>query len=320
MDDLVVQALSQLMPGDVRRGELPRHGRTLRWVEAGSGSPTVVFDAALGEPGSLAWAGVMPLVAARTRVLAYDRAGIGVSDPMSPLTLAAQVDDLTEVLRQAGNGPCVVVGHSWGGLLAQLVALDHPDLVAGLVLVDPAEEKFLASLPSGGLQHGITLGETILEQHARGELAATVRDIFGDFARQLTQDQQLQALILDAYVWCYASRSQAAMVRDEHRLVAGSLASIGQRRTGRALPDVPVVVFSATTGRPAPERDMWTGCHAQLAASVPGARHIVLADTNHAVNQERPAEIAETVIHMTEDIRHRPFGLRLPRVAGQDSR
>jgi hypothetical protein len=65
---------------------------------------------------------------------------------------------------------------------------------------------------------------------------------------------------------------------------------------------------------------MWTGCHAQLAASVPGARHIVLADTNHAVNQERPAEIAETVIHMTEDIRHRPFGLRLPRVAGQDSR
>lgn len=320
MDDLVVQALSQLMPGDVRRGELPRHGRTLRWVEAGSGSPTVVFDAALGEPGSLAWAGVMPLVAARTRVLAYDRAGIGVSDPTSPLTLAAQVDDLTEVLRQAGNGPCVVVGHSWGGLLAQLVALDHPDLVAGLVLVDPAEEKFLASLPSRGLQHGITLGETILEQHARGELAATVRDIFGDFARRLTQDQQLQALILDAYVWSYASRSQAAMVRDEHRLVAGSLASIGQRRTGRALPDVPVVVFSATTGRPAPERDMWTGCHAELAASVPGARHVVLADTNHAVNQERPAEIAEAVIHMTEDICHRPFGLRLPRAAGQDSR
>ncbi len=309
MDDLVVKALSQLLPGgDVRRGELPRHGRTLRWVEAGSGRPTVVFDAALGEPGSLAWAGVMPVVAARTRVLAYDRAGIGASDPMSPLTLQAQMDDLTAVLRQAGHGPCVVVGHSWGGLLAQLVALDHPDLVAGLVLVDPAEEKFLASLPSKGLRHGITLGETILEQHARGELAATIRDIFGDFARRLTQDQQLQALILDAYVSCYANRSQAAMVRDEHRLVAGSLASIGQRRTARKLPDIPVVVFSATTGRPAAERDMWTGCHAQLAASVPGGQHIVLADTNHAINQERPAEIAESVMHMIEDIRHPPFG------------
>src|SRR6266849_69066 len=56
MDDLVVQALSELMPGGVRRGELLRDNRTLRWVEAGSGSPAVVFDAALGEPGALAWA------------------------------------------------------------------------------------------------------------------------------------------------------------------------------------------------------------------------------------------------------------------------
>jgi pimeloyl-ACP methyl ester carboxylesterase len=304
MDDLVVQALSKLMPDGTRRGELLRNSRTLRWVEAGSGSPTVVFDASLGEPGSLAWAGVMPLVAAHTRVVAYDRAGIGASDPVSPLTLDAQIGDLTAVLRQAGNGPCVVVGHSWGGLLAQLVALDHPELVAGLVLVDPAEEKFLASLPPGELQHGIRYGETILEQHASGELAATVRDIFGVFARRLTQDQQLQALILDAHVWCYANQSQARMVRDEHRLVTESLASIRQSRTGGKLPDVPVVVFSATTGRPGPEREMWTGCHAQLAASVPRGKHIVLPDTSHAVNQERPAEIAETIIQITEEIQH----------------
>lgn len=304
MDDLVVQVLSKLMPGGVRRGELPRNNRTLRWVEAGSGTPTVVFDAALGEPGSLAWAGVMPLVAARTRVVAYDRAGIGASDPVSPLTLDAQVGDLTAVLRQAGNGPCVVVGHSWGGLLAQLVAFGRPDLIAGLVLVDPAAEKFLASLPPEELQHGITFGETILEQHASDELAAAVRDIFGVFARRLTEDQPLQALILDAYASCYANQSQARMVRDEHRLVSESLPGIRQSRTGGALPDVPVVIFSATTGRPAPEREMWTGCHAALAASIPGGKHIVLPDTGHAVNQERPAEIAEAIIHITEDVRH----------------
>lgn len=113
MDDLVVQALSELVPGGARRGELLRNGRTLRWVEAGSGSPTVVFDASLGEPGSLAWAGVMPRVAAHTRVVAYDRAGLGASDPVSALTLGAQIGDLTAVLRQSGNGPCVVGGHSW---------------------------------------------------------------------------------------------------------------------------------------------------------------------------------------------------------------
>ena len=75
MNDLAVQALGKLTPGGVRRGQLSRDDRTLRWVEAGSGSPTVVLDAAGAEPGSLAWAGVIPIVAARTRVVAYDPGG-----------------------------------------------------------------------------------------------------------------------------------------------------------------------------------------------------------------------------------------------------
>jgi hypothetical protein len=54
MDDLVVRVLSRLVDGGVRRGELGRDGRALRWAEAGSGVPAVVLDAALGEPGSLA--------------------------------------------------------------------------------------------------------------------------------------------------------------------------------------------------------------------------------------------------------------------------
>ena len=84
MDDLVVNVLSELVPDGVRRGDLRRGSRTLRWVEAGSGGPAVVFDAGLAEPGSLAWAAVLPAVAERTRVIAYDRAGVGASDPASP--------------------------------------------------------------------------------------------------------------------------------------------------------------------------------------------------------------------------------------------
>ena len=300
MDDLVLQALSQLVPGGVWRGELLRGDRAVRWVQAGSGSPVVVCDASLGEPGSLAWAGIMPAVAARTRIAAYDRAGLGASDPATPLTLDAQLEDLTAVIRAAGHGPCVVVGHSWGGLLAQLVALRNPELIAGLVLVDPAEEKYLSALPPEDLEQGIAASDRFLDQHAKGELAGTVRDIFTDFARELTSDQQLQDLILDAHVWCYAQRSQAKTIRDEHRLVIASLPAISASRARRALPDVPVVVFSATTGRPQHERDIWTGYHAALAASVPGGKHIVLADTSHAINQEQPEEIAETITRIIQ--------------------
>jgi pimeloyl-ACP methyl ester carboxylesterase len=301
MDDLVVQALSELVPGGVRRGGLRRENRTLRWVEAGSGCPVVVLDAALGEPGSLAWAGVMPLVAPRARVVAYDRAGIGASDPVSPLTLAAQTGDLAAVARAAG-GRCVVAGHSWGALLAQLVALSHPHLVAGLVLVDPAEEEFLAALPPDQYEQEIAAGQMVMDRYADGTLAGLVRDMFGSFAQRLTADERLGALILDAYISCYAKQSQARMVGDEKRLVLDSLPVVRQSRAERALPDVPVVVFSATTGRSQEQRKIWTGLHAKLAASVPRGKHIVLADTSHAINQERPVEIAEAVNRIIEEI------------------
>jgi pimeloyl-ACP methyl ester carboxylesterase len=145
-----------------------------------------------------------------------DLAGIGASDPVSPLTLAAQIGDLAAVARAAG-GRCVLAGHSWGALLAHLVALRHPELVAGLVLVDPAEEEFLASLPPDQYEQEIASGQMVMDRYASGTLPGLVRDMFGSFAQRLTADQQLRAMILDAYVSCYANQSQARMVADEKR-------------------------------------------------------------------------------------------------------
>ena len=242
----------------------------------------------------------MPIVAARTRVVAYDRAGTGASDPVWPLALSAQVDDLTAVIRETGNGPSVVAGHSWGGLLAQLAALNHPELISGMVLVDPADERYLA-FPREGFRQGLALGQAVLEQHASGALANTVRDVFRPFARHVTYDQQVQELIVDAYVSCYAARSQARMVLGEHQLISDSLPLIQESRERRALPDIPVVIFSAATmDTPREEREAFTAFHADLAASLPNGEHVVLADTDHAMNQERPAEIAEAIIRLIE--------------------
>ena len=48
---------------------------------------------------------------------------------------------------------------------------------------------------------------------------------------------------------------------------------------------------------------MWTGFHADLAASVPRGKHVVLADTSHATNQERAPEIAEAIKRIIEQVR-----------------
>ena len=288
MDDLVVRALSELVPGGVRRGELRHRSRILRWVEAGSGAPVVVLDAALGEPGSLAWAGVLPAVATHARVIAYDRAGTGVSHPVSPLTLDTQVGDLTALITKATSGRCVLAGHSLGGLLAQLTALSHPRLIAGLVLVDPADENFRAALPPEDHREIAAMGTSILNQHSRGDLGNTTRDTFRPFAQRLTPDPQLQALILDAYAWCYAKRSQALMIQDENQLYTKSLL-IRRTRASATLPDVPVVVLSATTGMPEDQRETFTNLHADLAASVPRGTHVVLADIGHHIIKGCPS-------------------------------
>lgn len=266
----------------------------LRWVEAGSGGPVVIMDAALGEPGTMAWAGVMPRIALHGRVIAYDRAGVGLSDPASPLTLDTAVGDLTALAAHAG-GSCVLVGHSWSGLLAQLVAILTPKLVAGLVLVDSAEETYWAWLPADVRQQSYDVGSELLDKHSRGEHGNMIRDGFERFAKLLTGDSGLQAQILDAYVACYSKRWQVETFCAEFELLWASISEITRIRTEGALPDVPIVVLSATEGVPEGHRKKWTELHAELAASVPQGRHVILPGVDHAVNQGGADAVAAAI-------------------------
>jgi pimeloyl-ACP methyl ester carboxylesterase len=121
--------------------------RLLRRVEAGTGERAVVLEAGLNN-GAASWQRVMPLLAPHVRVVAYDRAGLGGSAPAPGLvTIDRQIDDLASVITGLAAGPCVLAGHSWGGVLVQLLALRRPDLVAGLVLVDPGHEEMDSALP-----------------------------------------------------------------------------------------------------------------------------------------------------------------------------
>jgi pimeloyl-ACP methyl ester carboxylesterase len=103
----------------------------------GKGSPTVILDAGLGNPG-LTWIFVQTGIKKRTRVCVYDRAGLGWSDP-SPheRTAKVMVDELHTLLKNAGiEAPYILVGHSFGGLLMRLYIHRYPEEIAGLVLVD----------------------------------------------------------------------------------------------------------------------------------------------------------------------------------------
>ena len=104
----------------------------------------------------------MPLLAPHLRAVAYDRAGIGGSEPApGEITIERQISDLISVITGLETGPCVLAGHSWGGILVQLLAFRRPDLVSGLVLVDPGHEAMERGLPLP-VQWGMRLLRTVV--------------------------------------------------------------------------------------------------------------------------------------------------------------
>ena len=127
-------------------------GRRLRVVRAGPADATPLIVLEHGAFGCAAdWAVVQQRLAAKgLRSLAYDRAGLGHSDPgPTPRDGRAIVADLAALLRELDErAPVVLVGHSMGGLMVRLFALTHPDRAVGVVLVDAVTPDVMA-LPRG---------------------------------------------------------------------------------------------------------------------------------------------------------------------------
>ncbi len=113
-------------------------GRRLHLLDQGTNPPTVVFESGL--PGSvLSWFLVQGELSRLVRTVAYDRAGLGWSDPgAEPRSAEKIAEELRSLLQRADVAPpYILVGHSFGGLTTRLYAARYPDEVAALVLLDP---------------------------------------------------------------------------------------------------------------------------------------------------------------------------------------
>jgi pimeloyl-ACP methyl ester carboxylesterase len=120
----------------------------LEYAVAGEGRPIIVFLSGYGTDMDTAWSKVYPEAGKISTVFAYNRLGYGGSDKADEAqTGAVIVATLRDLLHKNGlNPPYVLVGHSIGGLYANLFARSHPLEISGIVLVDsahPDQQKML---------------------------------------------------------------------------------------------------------------------------------------------------------------------------------
>src|SRR5687768_2960269 len=117
-------------------------GYRLRLLVSGKGSPTVVLESGLGA-GVESWKKVQPSVSRFTQIVAYDHPGIGRSERRpKPRTGQQLATELKVALKSADlKPPYVLVGHSIGGPYIHVFASLYPTEVAGMVFVDPTQER-----------------------------------------------------------------------------------------------------------------------------------------------------------------------------------
>jgi pimeloyl-ACP methyl ester carboxylesterase len=145
---LTLILLSTVLAAHVQRTfgtHVTANGHALRARSIGSGSPCVVFEL----PGMApleGWSPIQADVAQFTRTFAYDHAGYWGSEAgPKPRDARAIASDLHAALQRAGiPPPYILVGGSFGGPLARVFAGMYPNDVAGMVLLDPTQEAFIA--------------------------------------------------------------------------------------------------------------------------------------------------------------------------------
>ncbi len=288
---------------------------------AGEGSPTVVFDAALGG-SSLSWSLVHPAVARITRACTYDRAGFGWSEagPL-PRTAGRIADELHQLLERAAiPGPYVLVGHSYGGLVMRLLAARHAANVAALVLIEPATPEEWAR-PTDDQHAMIRRGVRLCRYGvgaARSGLASVVSGLVK--LRALGAARALVALVSRGGLRRHDEGILAPIWKlpPEARRVLGSMWTRPQffealgsqiehvcdsaeevlREADRDPGDLPVVVITSAS---ADERRL-SADRALVQRSRQG-RHVIAPDSGHWVPLDAPQAVIDTIVDVVRRVR-----------------
>jgi pimeloyl-ACP methyl ester carboxylesterase len=278
---------------------------------SGTGTPTVVLEAALGESW-LSWGPVFGSIEAFTRVCAYDRAGLGWSDPVRGKRTSVQVaDDLHHLLdRAAVPGPYVLVGHSIGALYVRSYAERYGNEVAGLVLVDGSHDQQNQRLPPEVAAGTRSLNQFLTVCRLLSPFGVPrIADFHGSVARSMPLSPEKR----EAYV---ATMNRTGFCLGLQNDLATAQAASGQQEPPSDLGDIPLTVVTAGVGMGEvdPEElppgvdpevakeagETWVSLQRELVELSSEGNWVVAEESRHYVQHDQPELVVEAVREMVE--------------------
>jgi pimeloyl-ACP methyl ester carboxylesterase len=310
------------------------NGRKINLYCSGEGSVTVIFDSGLSDWSSI-WALVQPAVATRTRACTYDRAGMGYSDvsgrPSTPLNIVA---DLHQLLLAAGiQPPYLLVGHSLGGFNMKLYAATYRSQVAGMVLVDPSEERGEARVGSvvrarfgdAAVDKSLAIDEAETIEYQAALAACATEAAIHDLSPTSESYKACTDPVRSPLGVDIAAEREVLQVRSAYQAAQASefANSVYQQPANHLLDaayarafgapevfgDMPLVVLSrsiVTPGQSYGELASFVNqqLHAQTASLSTHGVHRIVPETHHNIEVEQPQAIIDAIEDVLDAARH----------------
>ncbi len=285
-------------------------GYKLHIYETGHGSgPTIVLDMGMG--GTLLyWSLVQKEISKFARVISYDRAGLGWSDP-SPKERTSEniAEELHTLLHNTTvPGPYILVGHSFAGINARIFANKHPDEVAGVILVDSSHEDQLEKLPE---QKDLL---SIMLRYKAGHLALVglTNTGFSRIYNHITYEHILPDNIRDMLLATNSTTQFIHSCIDEWSMFSYNLDYV--KKTGQDLGDKPLIVITAgmkphdkacaSRGLDSISCDdayiAWQSLQKDLLTKSTRSKQIIATHSGHNIPVDEPNVIVEAVKEMMQ--------------------
>jgi pimeloyl-ACP methyl ester carboxylesterase len=283
----------------------------------GKGSPVVVVENGLGD-FSFDWVLVQSRVERFTRICTYDRAGYAWSDPgPKPRTFAQLNLELRDALTKLGErGPFVLVGHSFGGPVVRNFATTYPKEVAGMVLVDSAQEDLRVAIQGKAvrLRDGAQ-GKKIPPPHEEmreGDRPASRAAAVPPAEQSLDPlYQHLPPAEQKLHLWAQALPELDEAESDQREWSTEYFAAMHRTPQAGSLGAIPLIVLTRAEGGygndldiPAAQIDQERkDGQAKLAQLSSNSKQIIVR-SGHNMHLEAPEEVAAAIREVVEAVRH----------------